>query len=150
VDFVKQVAISDMFEIQSNKLAQENEAGEEKDEAFAAQMVTDHTKNCTELKALVSSGKAAAEVPTALDSSHQSKLDKLKGLSDNDFVSCYRSMQVTHIKMRLISLNDMQEAAIMPNLRVGLLRPFSHSNVISRWLKVSKGRIVDKAIFQSR
>jgi hypothetical protein len=44
----------------------------------------------------------------------------------------------------------MQEAAIMPNLRVGLLRPFSHSNVISRWLKVSKGRIVDKAIFQSR
>jgi putative membrane protein len=56
VDFVKQVAISDMFEIQSNKLAQEK--GTAEDEAFAAQMVTDHTKTSTELKALVSSGKA--------------------------------------------------------------------------------------------
>jgi putative membrane protein len=33
-------------------------------------------------------------VPTALDSSHQSKLDKLKGLSGSDFVSSYRSMQI--------------------------------------------------------
>jgi len=92
VDFVKQVAISDMFEIQSNKLAQEK--GTAEDEAFAAQMVTDHTKNCTELKALVSSGKATAEVPTALDSSHQSKLNKLKSLSGSDFVASYRSVQV--------------------------------------------------------
>jgi putative membrane protein len=86
-DFVKQVAISDMFEIQSNKLAQKK--GTAEGEAFAAQMVTDHTKTGTELKALVASGKAAAEVPTALDGSHQNKLD-----SGSDFVSSYRSMQV--------------------------------------------------------
>lgn len=92
VDFVKQVGISDMFEIRSNKLAQEK--GTAEDEAFAAQMVTDHTKTLTELKAIVSSGKAAAKVPTALDSSHQSRLDKLKGLSGGNFISSYRSMQV--------------------------------------------------------
>lgn len=91
-DFVKQVAISDMFEIQSNKLGQDK--GAAPDKTFAAQMVTDHTKTSTELKTLVSSGKVKAEVPTALDSSHQSKLDKLKSLSGTDFVSSYRSMQV--------------------------------------------------------
>ncbi|MEA2865524.1 MAG: putative rane protein, partial [Bradyrhizobium sp.] len=52
-DFVKEVAISDMFEIQSSKLAQDK-------------------------------GNAS---PTALDSSHQSKLDKLKGESGKDFSS---------------------------------------------------------------
>jgi putative membrane protein len=42
-------------------------------------MVTDHTKTSTELRAMISSGKVKADVPTELDSSHQSKLDKLKG-----------------------------------------------------------------------
>src|SRR5690242_21388354 len=58
-DFVKQVAISDMFEIESSKLAQQKGNAEEK--TFAGQMVTDHTKTSTELKGLVSSGKVQAE-----------------------------------------------------------------------------------------
>lgn len=91
-DFVKQVAISDMFEIQSNKLAQEK--GLAADKTFAAKMVTDHTNTSTELKALVSSGKVKVEIPAALDSAHQSKLDKLKALNGTDFVSNYRSTQV--------------------------------------------------------
>ncbi|MDB5603191.1 MAG: hypothetical protein JWP25_91 [Bradyrhizobium sp.] len=60
-DFVKEVAISDMFEIQSSKLAQDK-------------------------------GNAS---PTALDSSHQSKLDKLKGESGKDFSSDFDSDQVS-------------------------------------------------------
>ncbi len=91
-DFVKQVAISVMFEIESNKLALSK--GNAADKGFANQMVADHTKTSTELKALVSSGKVKAEVPSILDSSHQSKLDKLKGLNDADFSSSYRSVQV--------------------------------------------------------
>jgi putative membrane protein len=92
-DFVKQVAISDMFEIESSKLAQQKGNAEEK--TFAGQMVTDHTKTSTELKGLVSSGKVQAELPTAIDSSHQSKLDKLKSATGNDFSSDYNSMQVS-------------------------------------------------------
>src|SRR4030088_526366 len=76
-DFVKEVAISDMFEIQSNKIAQDK--GNASEKSFATQMVTDHTKTSTELKGLVTGGKVKAELPNALDSSHQSKLDKLKG-----------------------------------------------------------------------
>src|SRR5258707_125784 len=79
-DFVKEVAISDM---ESNKLAQAK--GNAAEKSFAAQMVTDHTTTSTELEALVSGGKVKAELPAGLDSSHQNKLDKLKGASGKDF-----------------------------------------------------------------
>src|SRR3979490_1800118 len=92
-DFVKEVAISDLFEIESNKLGQEK--GNAAEKSFASQMVTDHTKTSTELKGLVSSGKVKAELPAALDSSHQSKLDKLKGESGKDFSSDFDSMQLS-------------------------------------------------------
>ena len=82
-DFVKEVAISDMFEIESNTLAQDK--GNALEKKFAAQMVTDHTKTSTELKGLVSSGKVKAELPVALDGSHQGKLDKLRGAGGKDF-----------------------------------------------------------------
>jgi putative membrane protein len=92
-DFVKEVAISDMFEIESNKLAQDK--GNAPEKKFASQMVTDHTKTSAELKGLVDSGKVKAELPTALDSSHQGKLDKLKGEGGKDFSSDFNSDQVT-------------------------------------------------------
>jgi putative membrane protein len=92
-DFVKEVAISDMFEIDSSKLAQDKGTAPEK--TFASQMVTDHTKTSTELRGLVTSGKVKAELPTALDSSHQSNLDKLKGESGKDFSSDFDSVQVS-------------------------------------------------------
>jgi putative membrane protein len=92
-DFVKQVAISDMFEIESNKLAQQK--GNAAEKTFASQMVTDHTKTSTELKGLVSGGKVKAELPMAIDSAHQSKLDKLKAASGEEFSSDFNSMQVS-------------------------------------------------------
>ena len=92
-DFVKEVAISDMFEIEASKLAQQK--GNAAEKTFASQMVTDHTKTSTELKGLVSGGKVKAELPAALDSSHQSKLDKLRAASGEDFSSDFNSMQVS-------------------------------------------------------
>jgi putative membrane protein len=92
-DFVKEVAISDMFEIEASKLAQQK--GNAAEKSFAAQMVTDHGKTSSELKEMVSSGKVEVQLPAALDSSHQSKLDKLKGASGADFSSEFDSMQVS-------------------------------------------------------
>jgi putative membrane protein len=92
-DFVKEVAISDMFEIESNKVAEQKGNAQEK--AFAQQMVTDHTKTSNDLKELVTSGKVKAELPTAIDSSYQSKLDKLKDASGKDFSSDFDSYQVS-------------------------------------------------------
>jgi putative membrane protein len=53
---VKQVAISDMFEIESSKLAQQK--ADEATKKFAAQMVTDHTKTSSELKGILKGEKA--------------------------------------------------------------------------------------------
>ncbi len=91
-DFVKEVAISDMFELESSKLAEQKGSAAEK--AFAKQMITDHTKTTNELKGMVTGGKVKAELPTALDSTHQSKLDKLRNLSGPDFASTFASDQV--------------------------------------------------------
>ncbi len=92
-DFVKEAAVSDMFEIQSSQLAQER--GNASEKPFAAAMIKDHQKTSEDLKSMVSSGDVKAELPTALDSSHQSSLDKLKSLKGADFSSRYDSDQVS-------------------------------------------------------
>jgi len=92
-DFVKEAATSDMFEIQSSQLAQQQGNGTEK--TFAAAMIKDHTKTSDDLKSMVSSGEVKAELPTALDSSHQSELDKLKSLKGADFSSRYDADQLS-------------------------------------------------------
>ena len=51
-DFVKQAAISDMFEIQSSQLAQER--GNAAEKSFAATMIKDHEKTTSDLKSMVS------------------------------------------------------------------------------------------------
>jgi putative membrane protein len=92
-DFAMQVAVSDMFELESSKLAQER--ADAKSKTFAAKMIKDHSATSSELKGIASSAKL--ELPTALDSSHQSKLDKLKGLQGADFDKEYDSAQLeTH------------------------------------------------------
>jgi len=91
-DFIKQVAISDLFEIEASKLAAQK--GDAATKEFANKMVADHTKTSMELKATVQTEPNAA-IPDALDSSHQSKLDKLKKLSGAEFIREYRSQQAS-------------------------------------------------------
>ena len=90
-DFVKEVAISDMFEIESSKLAQQK--GNPAAKAFADHMIMDHTRTSMELKSLVQGGKVHADLPATIDSSHQTKLDKLKSLTGDDFSKNYDQMQ---------------------------------------------------------
>jgi putative membrane protein len=92
-DFVKEAAMSDMMEIEASKIAQQKGNAEEK--KFAGQMITDHTKTSSDLKAMVSSGDVKAEIPAALDSASQSKLDKLRDAKPEDFAGQYDPMQVS-------------------------------------------------------
>jgi putative membrane protein len=92
-DFVKEVATSDMFEIQSSQMAQER--GNASEKTFAADMIKDHQKTSDDLKSMISSGDVKAELPTALDGSHQSEIDKLKSLNGADFSSRYDSDQLS-------------------------------------------------------
>ena len=91
-DFIKEAAMSDMLEIDAAKIAEQK--GNATEKTFAAQMITDHTKTSTELKAMVS-GDMKAAIPTALDDSSQKKLDKLSKTKPEDFASEYDPMQVS-------------------------------------------------------
>lgn len=92
-DFVKTVAISDMFEIQSGLLASEKAQNADV-KTFGKQMADDHTKTSGELKDLVSDEEIKVELPGKLDNEHQANLDKLSGLSGPQFDKKYVRMQI--------------------------------------------------------
>jgi putative membrane protein len=95
-DFVNKVAISDMFEIQSSRLALTKQPDNDT-KPFAEKMVRDHQKTSKELKSLVDSGKVKAKLPAALDSEHQQMLDGLKAKGGKDFDGSYDQIQLkTH------------------------------------------------------
>jgi putative membrane protein len=114
-DFVKEAAISDMFEIKSSQLAQE--MGNATEKTFAATMIKDHTKTSDELKSMVSSGDVKAELPTAPDSSKQSELDKLKGLKGADFSSRYDADQVSGHKDAVSLFQRYSQGGDNPKLK---------------------------------
>lgn len=90
-DFVAEAATSDMFEIESSKLALER--SDDATKTFAQHMIADHEKTTGELKGLVSSGKVQAQIPTAMTSSQQDMLNKLQGLQGADFTKQYHADQ---------------------------------------------------------
>lgn len=92
-DFVKQAVTSDMLEIAAAKIAQQRGNADEK--TFAAQMITDHTKTSKEIEGMIAAGDVKAELPTALDSSSQSKLDELNKAKPENFAATYDPMQVS-------------------------------------------------------
>lgn len=88
-DFIREVASSDMFEIESSKLAAQKASGPTK--AFATQMIADHTKTSGELKAMAQ----GLQVPPAMSAAHQKKIDRLSSLQGEEFTNQYQSDQVT-------------------------------------------------------
>jgi putative membrane protein len=90
-DFVKEAATGDMFEIESSKLAQQKTEGPVKD--FATQMITDHTKTSADLSSQARTMNIS--LPTTLDGSLQTKLDKLRTLNGPDFEKAYMDDQVS-------------------------------------------------------
>jgi len=92
-DFVKEAAMSDMFEIQSSKLAATKLTGQAK--AFADQMIADHTKTTNELTAAAKAENIP--LPAAMSDSQEDMLTKLQSATDfsrlyfNDQVSAHES-----------------------------------------------------------
>lgn len=89
-EFVQEAAITDMFEIQSSKLAANKLSGSGKD--FADQMIADHTKTTTEL----TEQAKADNIPISgtMDSLHQGMLDSLSKLDGKEFRNQYFTDQV--------------------------------------------------------
>lgn len=90
-DFIKQAAISGMFEIESSKLALEKKVPA--DRHFAEHMIRDHKKMAAQLEDLVRADHIKAELPTALDDEHNKMLDKLRSENGESFDKDYDQMQ---------------------------------------------------------
>jgi putative membrane protein len=90
-DFVTEAAMGGMFELESSKLAVQKADGPVKE--FASQMVSDHTKASTELATQAKTENLS--VPTTLNNSNQSKIDKLQKLAGPDFSRQYMDYQVS-------------------------------------------------------
>ncbi len=114
-DFVTEAATSDMFEIESSKLA--TERADDPTKVFAKQMIADHQKTSAELKQLVDSGKVKASIPTAMTSAQKSTLDKLNGLQGEDFTKQYHSDQVSAHKDAVDLFKRYGEGGDNPDLK---------------------------------
>ncbi len=84
--FVKNAAMGGMMEVELGKIAAAK-GGSEGVKQFGQKMVDDHSKANDQLKEVA--GKEHMDLPSALDSKHQSKLDKMSGLSGAAFDKAY-------------------------------------------------------------
>lgn len=89
--FVKKSALGGMTEVELGKLAAQKGASDAVKQ-FGQRMVDDHSKANDQLKQFAS--KSSIEVPAALDSKHQSRVDKMAKLSGPAFDKAYLKDQV--------------------------------------------------------
>jgi putative membrane protein len=90
--FVRQAAVSDIYEIQASQLAQ-TKATSADVKSFASRMIADHTKTSDQLKSIVSS-KSGLTVPKMLDARHKTLLSRLRSASGASFDSLYAQQQL--------------------------------------------------------
>jgi putative membrane protein len=91
-DFIMEASASDVFEIESSKLALQK--GNDATKAFAQQMVTDHEKTTAELKALIVSGKVQGNPVATLTEDYKEEVDELAKLEGDEFSDEYVDDQV--------------------------------------------------------
>lgn len=114
--FVRDAAISGMYEIESSKLALTR--AKSPDVKKAAQMIIDdHTAAAAKLKALVDSGKAPGPLPGALDERRKGMLDNLVGASAADFDDRYLDQQTMAHHEALIAFNGYKQMGGNPDLK---------------------------------
>jgi putative membrane protein len=105
-NFVTLAASSDMFEVQSSKIALQRSTNPDV-KRFAQMMIDAHTKTTAALKGLIA-GQSNLSPPTALSADLQSKLDALGSVSPADFDKTYLNDQIDGHQS---ALNVMQRYA---------------------------------------
>jgi putative membrane protein len=87
--YVQKAAVSDLFEIESSKLAA-TQASNPEVKSFAAMMITDHTQSSQKIAAAAS----GITLPTKLDKPHEEQLAELQKMSGTEFDRSYIEVQV--------------------------------------------------------
>jgi putative membrane protein len=91
--FVKQAAVSDMFEIETSKLAVQKSQNNGVRQ-FAQKMIDEHTKMSQQVKSAAMQDQVAAGAPSQLDRPKTQQLDDLKKLNGAAFDKKYVEIQV--------------------------------------------------------
>jgi putative membrane protein len=112
--FLKQAAIGGLAEVEFGKLAAQKASSEEV-KKFGQRMVDDHSKANEELKQVAS--KQNAEVPTALPSKEQSKLDKMSKLSGPEFDKAYMKDMVKDHEKDVSEFQDEAQGGSDPDVK---------------------------------
>jgi putative membrane protein len=86
-EFVNRAVLSNMFNVQAARLAEQK--GDPREANFARQVIADHTKTTDDLKMMVNTAKVNANIATALDSENQRKLAELQNLWGSSFDKAY-------------------------------------------------------------
>lgn len=92
-DFVTFAAMSDTFEVETGKLAQD-QADAKDVKQLGKKLVKDHTKSSKHLMELAKKEKIEVTPPTELDQRHQAILDGLKAAKGKDFDTAFAQAQV--------------------------------------------------------
>jgi putative membrane protein len=92
-DYVKQAAMTDMFEIQAGRIASQKSKDTEV-KNFADRMVKDHTQTTDMLKKTLREDNENIVPPSDLDSTHKQMLTQLEDAPAADFNKTYMDMQV--------------------------------------------------------
>jgi putative membrane protein len=90
--FVTNAAITDIFEINAGRLAQEKLQNKDYKD-FAQMTIDDHTKTTDQLKSMAPKLQGV-QLPRDLDDAHKKKIDKLNSLNGSAFERQYRTDQV--------------------------------------------------------
>lgn len=133
--FANTAAASDMFEIESSKLAADKASSAEV-KRFAQNMIKMHTDSTAKLKAAAAAASPAITPDPALNPMQQTTLDMLKGKSGADFDTAYAKAQVDAHQMTLDALKDYSATGDVPALKAfaGEMIP-----VVTGHLNMAKG-----------
>ena len=91
--YVTNAAISDMYEVEAGKIAQQR-AKRADVKAFGAMMVKDHTATTAGLKDALKAANLTIAPPTAMDDRRQGMINNLKAAGDADFDGAYLHQQL--------------------------------------------------------
>ncbi len=116
-DFVAAAAASDMYEIESGKLAQ-TMATMEECKKFGAMLVADHGKSTADLKVAAAAATPPVAMPTAMPAEMQAKLDALKAAKGAEFDKLFISQQKENHQKALDMLKSYASGGEVASLKM--------------------------------
>ncbi|QPQ54123.1 DUF4142 domain-containing protein [Allosphingosinicella flava] len=115
-DYAAMAAASDMFEIESSRLAQEKAQNADV-KSFAAMLVTDHQKSTADLKTAAGQAQPAITVTPQMNAEQTANLEALRGASGAEFDRLYLQQQVPAHEKALAMLQGYAASGDVPSLK---------------------------------